>query len=360
MSRAPQALQTVSDVAWRALVLVAAVALLFWGAAQILVVVIPVIVALLLATVLVPLTAWLERRRVPDALAAVLSLLLFVGLVGGFLSVLVPQVAAQAGDLRGSLDEGIQQVTATATGRFGISQQQIDAGIASALDQLQGQAAAIGGGLLTGAAVAAEFITGLLLLLVLLFFVMKDRAQLCDWFVARTPAQHRDTVRSLGARAWETLGGFVRGQATIAAVDAVGIGIGLLVIGVPLALPLTVLVFLGAFVPIVGAFASGGVAVLVALVTNGPVDAVLVLGVVVAVQQLEGNLLEPVVLGRAVPLHPIVVLLAVAAGTVLGGILGAFLAVPLAALVSALGNEWRLLRGEPGATPSRRVRQPTT
>lgn len=359
MSRSPQALQTVSDVAWRGLVLIAAIALVFWGASQLLVVVVPVIVTLLIATVLVPLAAWLERHRVPGSLAALLSLLLFVGLLGGFLSVLVPQVAAQAGELRGRLDEGVQAVLETASGFFGISRQQIDAGIASALDQLQGQAAAIGGGVLTGATVAAELLTGLLLVLVLLFFVIKDREQLCSWFVARTPERHRDEVRALGARAWETLAGFVRGQATIALVDAIGIGIGLLVIGVPLAVPLAVLVFLGAFIPIVGAFATGVVAVLVALVTNGPTDAVLVLAVVVGVQQLEGNLLEPVVLGRALPLHPIVVLLAVAAGTILGGIVGAFLAVPLAALVSALGNEWRLLREPSGATPSRRVPQPS-
>lgn len=358
MSGAPQGLVTVSDVAWRVLVLAAAVVVVFFAASNVLVVVLPVIVALLVATVLVPLAAWLEAHRVPASLASLLSLLLFVGVVAGFFAFLVPQVAAQAGQVSDSIDEGVEEVLDTATGSFGVSRAQIDAAVANGLEQLQGQAAAIGGGLLTGAAVAVEVLTGLALVLVLLFFVIKDREQLCRWFLARTPERHRGAVRRLADRAWETLAGFVRGQAIIALVDAIGIGIGLVVIGVPLALPLAVLVFFGAFIPIVGAFATGGVAVLVALVTNGPADAALVLLVVVGVQQLEGNLLEPMVLGRAVPLHPIVVLLVVAAGTVLGGIVGVFLAVPLAAVVSALGNEWRILREHGGATPTGRLHEP--
>jgi putative heme transporter len=149
-------------------------------------------------------------------------------------------------------------------------------------------------------------------------------------------------VRATGRRAWVALSGFVRGTATIALIDAVAIGIGLAIVGVPLVLPLAVLVFLGAFIPVIGAFFSGLIAVLVALASGGFVTALIVLAIVFGVQQVEGNVLQPTIMRRAVALHPVVVLAALTAGGVLAGIIGAFLAVPVAAVLSAVGNELRL------------------
>lgn len=155
------------------------------------------------------------------------------------------------------------------------------------------------------------------------------------------PAHKQELVRASGKRAWDTLTAYVRGVVVIAVIDTIGIATGLVLLGVPFAFPLAVLVFFGAFFPIVGAFVSGLAAVLVALVTLGPTMALVVLGIVIAVQQLEGNVLQPVVMGHAVPLHPVVVLLAVTAGGLLAGIAGLAFAVPIAACLSAVGNEWR-------------------
>ncbi|MEX0836218.1 MAG: AI-2E family transporter, partial [Nitriliruptor sp.] len=178
--------------------------------------------------------------------------------------------------------------------------------------------------------------------IVLLFFFVKDGESIVDWFIARTPDDHRNVVRAVGHRAWSALAGFVRGTATIALIDAIAIGIGLAIVGVPLVLPLALLVFLGAFIPVIGAFISGLVAVLVALASGGFVTALIVLAIVFGVQQVEGNVLQPTIMRRAVALHPVIVLTALTAGGVLAGIVGAFLAVPVAAVLSAVGNELRL------------------
>jgi putative heme transporter len=189
-------------------------------------------------------------------------------------------------------------------------------------------------------------VAALVLAVILLFFFVKDGAQLVDWMIARTPDQHRETARAVGRRAWTALTGFVRGTAAIALIDAVGIGIGLAIVGVPLVLPIAVLVFLGGFIPVIGAFITGMIAVLVALATAEPdaafQTALIVLAIVVGVQQFESNVLQPVIMRRAVSLHPVVVLTVLTAGAALIGILGAFLAVPIAAVAAAVGNELRL------------------
>ena len=170
---------------------------------------------------------------------------------------------------------------------------------------------------------------------------------LCVWAGERIPTSYRATAAAMGARAWTALSGYVRGTATIALIDALGIGLALLILGVPLVIPLTLLVFLGGFLPVIGATLTGLVAVLVALADGGLVTALLVLAAVVAVQQLEGHILQPVIMRRAVSLHPIVILVALATGSAMLGIVGAFLSVPAAAVLSAVGNELRL-RSEAG------------
>jgi predicted PurR-regulated permease PerM len=186
-----------------------------------------------------------------------------------------------------------------------------------------------------------EIIAGFILALVVAFFFIKDSEKITGWIMARLSPEKRDLVGGAGERAWFTMGGYIRGTATIALVDAVFIGLGLLIIGVPLVLPLAVITFFGAFIPILGAVTAGALAALVALVTVGLREALLVVAVTTFVQQTESNLLEPIVMARAVKLHPVVILFALTAGAILGGILGAFLAVPIAAVISSVGNYLR-------------------
>jgi putative heme transporter len=184
-----------------------------------------------------------------------------------------------------------------------------------------------------GARTAAAAAGTVLLVFVLLFFLLKDGRGMWGWVLRRVSDRSRPAFVEAGRAGWQTLAAYSRGIVAIAAIDASGIGLALVVLGVPLAFPLALITFLGAFVPIIGATVAGSVAVLVALAANGPATALLTAAAVIAVQQVEGNLLEPLIMKRQVRLHPVVVLVVVTAGTLLGGIAGAFVAVPIAAVV---------------------------
>ncbi|MBC7290722.1 MAG: AI-2E family transporter, partial [Actinotalea sp.] len=200
-------------------------------------------------------------------------------------------------------------------------------------------------GAVAGATALAEVLTGTVLALVVLFFLLRDHRTIWQFILRPLPPGQRVRADRIGENAVEVLGGYVRGVAIIAFVDAFFIGLALVVLGVPLALPLAVLVFIGAFIPILGATLAGTFATLVALVSDGPVTALIVLAVVIGVNQLEGNFLEPVVLGRTLHLHPLAVLLALTAGTILSGIVGALLAVPLAAVAWTVVSAWNATDG---------------
>ncbi|MFP5309098.1 MAG: AI-2E family transporter [Actinomycetes bacterium] len=334
--------------AWSWRLVITAVALL--GALSLLtklyLVTLPVIVALILATICVPPARALEARGLPRSAAAGIVVLGGLASIGGLIALLIPSFVDQILDLRPTIDEGVGDVLRwLEEGPLGYDRQRIEELISQARASASGSSSRIFAGVLTGFSAVAEVVAGLALLVVLLFFFVKDGAQLVDWAIARTPAAQRDTLRATGRRAWAALGGYVRGTATIALIDAVGIGIGLAIIGVPLVLPLATLVFLGGFLPVVGAALAGLVAVLVALAAGGPIQALIALALIIGVQQLEGNVLQPIIMRRAVALHPVVVLVSLTAGATLAGIVGAFLAVPTAAVVSAVGNELRL-RGE--------------
>ncbi|QQR44387.1 AI-2E family transporter [Myxococcus xanthus] len=324
------------------LVVAAAVVALVLLLARLYLIVLPTVAALLLATLLYPPVRWLSAHRVPRALATVLALLvlLLVGAAGLF--VLVPRIVQQVGSAGSNVKEGMEDLIVWMTQELPVSREQIDGLFEKALDFLKSNLGRITTGVLAGANFAAQAVAGALLTLTLLFFFVKDTERLGGWVLARVSPSRRDTVRAVGLRAWGTLSGYLRGVVIVALVDAVGIGAGLAIIGVPLVLPLAALTFVGGFFPVIGATLAGGVAVLVALITNGPIDALLALAVVLGVQQLESNVLEPVVMGRAVPLHPVVILLSITAGGVLFGVAGAFLSVPVAAVLSAAGNELRL------------------
>lgn len=323
------------------------------------VVVIPTLIAVILACALWPLVR-LCRKVMSNMLAAwtvFLGSLLILGGVGTGLvfsvinewQTLVDQAVQGFNQLRGWIDQMMSQFN------FSIDQQQID----SALNTVTGflTSPEFGTGAMTTISAAGTFITSLVLLLVILFFLLKDGDRIWAFFVSWSPEHFRDQWILSGDRAQHTFGGYIRGTAIIAAVDAIGITIALFILQVPLALPLGVVVFLGAFIPIVGATVAGILATLVALVANGPIVALIVLAAVILVNQLEGNFLQPVVMAQTLNLHALVILIALAAGTVLAGIVGAVLSVPLVAVAWSVLKVWTGRDGELRRDPVDRARE---
>ncbi|MDX2376006.1 AI-2E family transporter [Microbacterium sp. LRZ72] len=318
--------------------LVLAVALI-WGLLQITLVTIPVLIALILASAFAPVMRWMRAHGVPSVLATVITLLAIVTILGLVGWLIVWAVRNQWDTLYSQAQEGIQQVIAWVNSlSFAPDQAQVDEWLTQLQDFIT--SAQFGSGALAGVGAVANFVTGFILLVVVLFFFLKDGPRLWEFLLRPFRGASYARAQRIGDKAVDTLGSYIRGTATVAFVDAVGIGIGLFVLQVPLALPLAVLVFLLAFIPIVGATLAGILAALVALVSNGLVNALFVVGVVVAVNQLEGNFLQPVVMGRTLKLHAFVVLIALTIGTVLGGVLGAVLAVPITAVVWGAVQVW--------------------
>jgi len=300
---------------------------------------IPVVIALIFASALHPFVGWLRRHRVPSVLATVIALLAVLVVLGLVTWLIVTAVEDQWGQLRDSAVEGFGQLQDFVTTLpFSISEQQIEDVTQTATDFVT--SAQFGSGAIAGVSATANFLTGLVLMIVVLFFFLKDGPQLWEFLLRPFKGQQYARGRRIGDRVVTTLGGYVRGTATVAAVDAVGIGVGLLIVGVPLAIPLAVVVFITAFIPLVGATAAGILAALVALVALGPVQALIVVGIVVLVNQLEGNFLQPVLMGRTLKLHGLVILVGLTAGTVLGGIVGAVLSVPLLAAGWGVVQVW--------------------
>ena len=300
-------------------------------------VVLPILLALLLSSVLWPVTAWLRRHRTPPALAALLVLLGFLVLLFGVFAGIAPSVTSQVGDIASQAVGGLQKVQAFVTGPpLNLADAQVDAAVQGLTGRLQASATTLASGVLSGVtAVGSALVTGALAL-VLTFFFLKDGPRFLPWLQGVTGPGAGRHLEPVLTRSWSTLGSFIQGQAAVGLVDAVLIGIGLVVVGVPLALPLAVFTFFGGFVPIVGAFVVGALAVLIALVTKGTTAALIVLAIIFLVQQIEGNVLQPILQGRSLGLHPGLVLVAVAAGGGLFGIAGAFLSVPVAAVAAVV------------------------
>ena len=321
--------------------------LLFLGLATVLVlgliqlklVVIPVLIALIVASAAAPVMRWMKKRGLSAMVSTWITLLAGILIFGGIITLIVFAVQNQADELITSAEDGIDQLQQfLVSGPLPIDQTQID----SAIDSVVGffTSSQFGTGAIAGVSVAGELVTGAVLAIVILFFFLKDGPQIWSFFLSPFKGERLERGRRIGVTSVRVMGGYVRGTATIAAVDAAAIGIGLFALGVPLALPLAVLVFLGAFIPIVGATATGVLAALVALVANGWFVALLVLIIVILVNQLEGNFLQPVVMANSLKLHPLVILVALTAGTILGGITGAVLAVPIAAVAWAIAKAW--------------------
>lgn len=305
-----------------------------WLLGELRVVVVPVLASLLLATLLVPPADFLRRHGWPSALATGMVMVAAAAIFGGIVWLIAPAFVDQLGELETSVDEAVNEVVRwLVQGPFDLEREQIDEAVQNGLDALRSNAGGIGRGVLSGASLLAEVIAGLLLMVVLVFFFVHDGRGMWKFGLSLVPRERRELVDGAGQEVWEATAGYMRGIALIAVVDAVLIGIALALIGVPLVVPLMVLVFFGAFIPLVGAVASGAIAALVALISNGVVDAALVVGAIVAIQQIEGDLLYPNVVGRMIRLHPVAILLVLTAGTVVAGIIGALLSIPVAAAV---------------------------
>ena len=342
----PHGLVVAAGVAWRLLLLAAVGVLLAYVAVRLRLVVVPFVVAVALAAILHGITNALARA-LPRSLAALVVTLGSTTLLGAVIWLVVRAVQDQSDELVESAIAGLDEVQERLAG-LGVDTARLrelqDEGL-QALEDNQEQVTA---GLLSGATVVAEIVAGLLLTVVLLFFCLRDGRVMWEWAVNQVPYVGA-RVDLAGRAALGTLAGYLRGTAILGAFDAVLIGLALVVLGVPLAVPLAALVFLGGFIPLVGATLTGAVAVLVALVTEGPVTAGLVLLAVAVVQQVESQVVTPIVLGRTLELHPVAVTASLTAGAVLGGVLGAAAAVPL---VAAL---WAVVRALRTDTPNPRL-----
>lgn len=300
---------------------------------------IPLVLALILSCAFWPVMHWMRQRGVPALLATIASLLAIVLVLGGVGWLIGSAVRDQWGELYAQAQGGLEDLLAwVKTLPFQIDHAQIDEWVGELQDFVT--SAQFGSGAIAGVGVVANFVTGFVLMVVVLFFFLKDGPKLWEFVLRPFRDENYARARRIGQKTVTVFGSYLRGTAAVAFVDAVGILIGLLILQVPLAIPLAVLTFLLAFIPFVGATIAGILAALVALVSNGWVDALLVVGVVVLVNQLEGNFLQPVLMGRSMKLHALVILIALTVGTVLGGIIGAVLAVPITAAAWGVVQVW--------------------
>ncbi len=306
---------------------------------QIKLMVIPVLIALILAAAIGPFVNMLRHRGLPGGAATGIAFVALLVLLAGVSTVIYFSVRSQLGELVQQASSGLDELEQfLLTGPIPVDREQLNQareGIIQFATSSQVRSGAI-----TGLSVVTEFLAGAALMVVILFFFLKDGAKIWNFFLRPFSGQREAKLRRVGSRTLEVLGGYVRGTAIVALVDAFAIGAALLIMQVPLAFPLAIIVFMTAFIPLVGATVAGILAALVALVANGPVIALIVVAVVIAVNQLEGDLLQPIVMGKSLQLHALVILMALTAGTILAGIIGAVLSVPFAAVIWAIIQVW--------------------
>ncbi|MHA7277277.1 AI-2E family transporter [Arthrobacter sp. HLT1-21] len=333
----PYALSLSAAWAWRVGLILLVAGGLIWLLGHISLLIIPLLLAGLLASLLLPVMDLLRKAKIPNGLAVAVTVVVFLGVVGSMATLAGRQLALGFADLWDEAVEGIQQVQGWLhDGPLGLTTIQIDQFIDEGAAAVQNNSGTIVTGVISLGSSAGSFGAGALLTVFALIFFLLEGERIWRFVVGLMPRDARTAVDGAGRRGWSSMANYVRVQMLVAFVDAVGIGAGAALIGVPLALPLGVLVFLGSFIPIVGALFTGLVAVLLALVANGWVNALIMLVIVLAVQQLEGHVLQPLIMGPAVSLHPLAVVLAVAGGTLVAGIPGALFSVPLLAVVNTV------------------------
>ncbi|MFI9122563.1 AI-2E family transporter [Streptomyces bikiniensis] len=348
-TKTASALRTAARVSAESLLVLLMAAVALWILGRMWSVVWPLIVALFLTTMTWPLARFLRRLGWAPALAAAVVTVLFLVAVAGIVALIAVPVASQSGELADGVVEGIQKLREWAAGPpLNIGDDQISKGFDAAVARVQDSVGSMVTTVVTGVSTVFNGLVTAVLALFLMFFFLKDGPRFLPWLTRQLPGRLATDVPVVVERGWDTLGAFVRSQAFVGLLDAVFIGLGLWFLDVPLVLPLAVLTFVSAFVPIVGALFAGLVAVLIALVSNGLTDALLVLAIIVVVQQLEGNVFQPMIQSRGLGLHAAVVLLAVTLGGSLAGIVGSLLAVPAAALVAVV---WNYLREQLAGPP---------
>ncbi|GLU48747.1 AI-2E family transporter [Nocardiopsis ansamitocini] len=331
--RIDQAAGFIARWSFRAIAIAAALYIAGWLIQQTWVLLLPLVLALLLSTILWPLVQWM-RQVLPSALAALVSMVGFLALLSGIVGLVIPRVAAEGGELIDQLYASIDQLRGFLSGPpFNVDSDQVTSLLNQALGQLQEHQQAIATGVLTGVSSLGSFLLNFVLVLFLTFFILKDGPRFLPWTHRWLPARTQRHIDTLATRIWKTLTGFIWSQAAVAFVDALLIGIGLVLLDIPFALPISVAIFFASFIPIVGAIATGFLATIVALIDQGFWIALAVLAIVLVVQQVEGNVLQPFLVGRTLSLHPAVVLGAVTVGGTIFGIVGAFLAVPVVGTV---------------------------
>ncbi|GAB3409331.1 AI-2E family transporter [Schumannella luteola] len=349
---------------WRILVVAAALALFGFLVVQLRMIVVPLLVAVVLAALLVPFKNWLQRHGWPKALAVAVSEIGVIAVIGGLLTLVVLQIRSGYPALEKRTKSQYDALTDWLHGPpFNLSDKDIAGYIDQAWKAIQADSSNLLSGALDVGSTAGHFLAGVLIVLFSTLFVLIDGGRIFAWLVRLFPKKARDAVRGAGQAGWLTLTRFVKVQIFVAFVDAVGIGLGAWILGLfyggfPLVIPIAVAVFLGSFIPVVGAVVSGVLAVFVALVFLGPFPAILMLAIVILVQQIEGHVLQPFVMGTAVKVHPLAVVLGVAAGGFIAGIPGAFFAVPLIATLNVMIGY--VARGEWRTNPHPELRDVTT
>lgn len=334
----PYGMRLAAAWSWRLLLVGGVIAVVVFLIIQLRLIVIPLLVAVLIGALLVPFSQLLQHRlRFPKWLAVTVSMLSALAVVGGLLTLGITQI------VRGSDELAAQSLVAWDSfrewlleGPFHITEQQLNDFVSQVVTSVQQDSNVLLSGALSVGSTLGHFLAGLLLALFATLFILIDGRGIWRWLVGIFPRRARAAVDGAGRSGWATLQNFVKVQILVATIDAVGIGLGAFLLGVPLAVPISILVFLGSFIPIVGAVATGALAVFVALVYNGWVIALIMLGVVLLVQQVEGHVLQPLIMGTAVKVHPLGVVVAVATGSLLAGIPGALFAVPVAAVLNVM------------------------
>lgn len=334
--------RTAAAWALRFIIVVAATAILLYLLKWVWMGLLPILLALIVSTVLWPPVRWMRDHKIPASLATFITLLGFFGIIGGIFVAMAPTVKSQGSELARQAEQGVNQIVDWLKERDleVLEPEQIQQTVDQVTAFAKGQASNIASGVFSGLGAIASVGTTLALTLVLTFFFLKDGDRFLPWVRKYTGVRAGWHLTEVCSRSWNTLSGFIRTQAIVSGVDAIFIGLGLLFLGVPLWPVLAVITFFAGFIPIVGAISAGALAVIIALVSNGFMNAVFVLILIIAVQQLEGNVLSPILQSQAMGLHAAVVLLAVAVGGTLFGIVGAFLAVPVAAVAAVWLRYW--------------------
>ncbi|HET6299865.1 AI-2E family transporter [Microbacterium sp.] len=333
----PRGLRIATAYSWRFLVVAAAIGVGIWLVIQLRLLVVPLLIAILVTALLWPAFSWMLRHRVPKWLAIVIAVVGTLAVVTGLLWLAVWQITRQWSDVQTRTVEAIEQLRQyLIDGPLHLTAEQIDDLLAQAGALIQQQAELLWSGALAIGSTVGHVATGTLLALFILLTLLADGPGIWRWTLRLFPQKARPAADASARAGWVTVVNYARTQLLVATIDAVGIGLGAFLLGVPLAIPIGVLVFLGAFVPIVGAVVTGALAVFLALVYNGPWIALWMLVVVLGVQQLEGHVLQPLLMGSAVKVHPLAVVLVVAGGALIAGIPGALFAVPLAAFINVV------------------------